>query len=89
MNSLRRRLRLGRGWSECWPSCGRNFLGFVNVCLFAHTKSRLRASNLFWNALKQMRFLVYAVAGRKNAIKKGEDQWQNERRRAQNRYMAR
>ena len=41
------------------------------------------------NALKQMRFLVYAVAGRKNAIKKGEDQWQNEKRRAQNRYTAR
>jgi hypothetical protein len=35
-----------------------------------------------------MRFLAYAVAGMKSAIKKGEDQWRNEKRRAQNRYMA-
>jgi hypothetical protein len=40
-------------------------------------------------ALKQMLSLVYVVAGRKNTAQEGEDQWQNEKRRARADCMAR
>ncbi len=36
----------------------------------------------FGAALKQMRGLMYAVAGKRNAAKEGEKQWHNKRRRA-------
>jgi hypothetical protein len=47
---------------------------------FSLTKRPLSASYERVIAVKQMRALVYVVAGRINAVVEGEGQWWNERR---------